>query len=86
MVANMLVQYVISVVVFYIIIVNYKKADIITRNRLIFFILALVLVCVEIIIKSIFGYKNIIYTIIIGIIKPVNISIFIYLILNRKDK
>jgi len=87
---NICIRYGISIVtiilVFFVIIVNYKRMKSVVKNRLLIFFLALTLVLVDIIIKLILGNENIFVIIIRSIIYPVSISIFIYLILSRKQK
>ena len=80
---NMLIRYGISVLVFFIIMVNYNRMKSIVKHRLLVIFLAVLLALVDIIIKSILGNGNIFATIVSGIIYPLYISIFIYLILSK---
>ena len=86
----MLIRYGISIVtiilVFFMIIVNYKRMKSVVKNRVLIFFLAVILVLADIIIKLILGNVNIFAIIIRSIIYPLSISIFIYLILSRKNK
>ncbi|WP_291651681.1 hypothetical protein [Clostridium sp.] len=87
---NMLIRYVVSVaisaLVFFTIIVNYNRMKNVVKNRLLIFFLVVVLVLVDIIIKILFGRESISATIIRSITYSVSMSIFIYLILSRKQK
>lgn len=83
---NFLVEFAISILVLLIIVFNYKKIKIVTNNKLLLFIVALVLVIINIIIKSIFGNESIAAIIINGVVYPTYICIFVYLILSRKIK
>lgn len=83
---NFLVEFAISILVLLIIVFNYKKIKIVTNNKLLLFIVALVLVIINIIIKSIFGNESIATIIINGVVYPTYICIFVYLILSRKIK
>ena len=85
MVLNALLRYVISMLVFYTLMVNYKRMKSFVKNRLLIFFLAVLLVFANIINKSILGNENIFAAIISGTIYPLYISIFIYLILSTKN-
>lgn len=84
MISYHIIQFIISIFVFYMILQNYEKLEIFTKGRLLIFIVALALLFTNIAIRSIFGYVNILATIAGGIILPVYMTIFIYLILSRK--
>lgn len=75
---------VINILIFFIIIVNYKRINYILTNKLLIVILAIVLVIIDIVVRDILGSENIWAIITRSIIYPVNIIIFVYLILNRK--
>ena len=81
---SMLLRYGISILVFFTLMINYNRMKIVAKNRLLIFFLAVLLVLADIIIKRILGNENIFATIISSIIYPLNMSIFIYLILSTK--
>lgn len=79
-----LISIVINTIIFFMIIINYKKLNDVLTNKILILFLAIVLVFIDIIVKVILGSENIWAIIIRSSIYPVNVTIFVYLILNRK--
>lgn len=80
-----IIRIIISSIVTIVILLNYKKINkkICNKSKLGIFILALILFFIEIGLKSIFEYQNLLSSIIISVINLIYLIIFIYLIVNK---
>lgn len=82
-----MIDIVISIIVAWIIIIYYKKFKIFCKNKLISFILLLILLCIEASAISIFGnYNNIVSSVTKGIVRPLCIGLFICIAIKYNIK
>jgi len=85
MISSFIVGMVIGILVNYILLSNLKKLTIFTRSKLLLFIIAIVLLLIYTSLQTLFGFGKIIPTVFGGIITPIYMMIFIYLIMSRKN-
>ena len=85
MLKSFIVGIIISTIVSYIILRNFKKLVFFIRSKLLLSITALVLLLIYTSVQYLYGFENMISTIVSGIIIPINMVIFTYLIVTRKN-
>lgn len=81
---NFIVGMVIGVIINCIIFLNFKKLKFFIHKKMLLFVIAIALFFTYTSLQTFFGFGTMIPTIIGGFVTPINMMIFIYLIVSRK--